>query len=75
MLLGTRQGHGELSAGHRLKFVRPLDYSFDEATDRFSGRVSLQRYRGRLKFHLLKDKTIELTRAQNAKVMLIEDAS
>jgi predicted phage terminase large subunit-like protein len=32
-------------------------------------------FRERLKFHLLKDKVIELARAHNAKVLLIEDAS
>jgi len=32
-------------------------------------------FRARLKFHLLKAKTIELGRAYNAKVLLIEDAS
>lgn len=32
-------------------------------------------FRARLKFHLLKAKAIELGRAQNAKVLLIEDAS
>jgi len=32
-------------------------------------------FRERLKFHLLKDKVIELARAHNGKVLLIEDAS